>query len=106
MAANLAMAYNALLAGEALRLERADLVQLLSASSGRSFALDVCARMASPNSFNHGASLLAKDLQLLGEVLQPDSPAFDALRCAATPFLEAALSELATRGKRADSLVG
>jgi len=93
MAANLAMAYNALQAGGKLGLARAALVQLLGASSARSFALDVCARMSSPTGFAHGASLLAKDVRLLGEVMHAGSRDFEGLRAAATPFLGLALGE-------------
>jgi 3-hydroxyisobutyrate dehydrogenase len=95
MAANLALAHSALQAAGTLGLERAAVVQLLSASSGRSFALDVCARMSSPHTFAHGASLLAKDVQLLGNVMGPASVPFEALRDAAVPFLKLALAESA-----------
>ena len=92
MAANIGMAHEALEAGTALGIERQALVELLLASSGRSFALEVRARMPSPDSFSHGGSLLAKDVRLLGEVLGQSDPAFGALRDAALPFLNLALA--------------
>ena len=92
MAANLGLAHEALAAGEALGLDRRALVELLLASSGRSFALEVRARMKSPDSFTHGGGLLAKDVRLLGEVLGEGDPSLRAFRAAALPFLNLALS--------------
>jgi 3-hydroxyisobutyrate dehydrogenase-like beta-hydroxyacid dehydrogenase len=87
MAANLGLAYNALLAGDTLGLSRDALVELLKASSGASFALGVAARMPTPASFAHGGALLQKDVRLLGEVLGASDPAYEPLRDAAVPFL-------------------
>lgn len=92
MAANLALAYHALQLADHLGLERDALVKLIAASSGRSFSFDVCARIAKPTDFRHGAQLLAKDVRLLGETAGTDH-AFDALRHAALGFLDIALAE-------------
>lgn len=51
--------------------------------------------MPSPQSFAHGAFLLAKDVQLLGNVMAPRSVPFEALRDAAVPFLNLAPAESA-----------
>jgi 3-hydroxyisobutyrate dehydrogenase len=92
MAANLSVAHHALVAGVELGIPREALVQLLVASSGRSFALDVCARMPTPTSFAHGAALLSKDVRLLGELTKSDHPAYIQLRDAAQPFIDLARS--------------
>ncbi len=89
MAANLAMAHHALEAGAALGIDRTSLVELLQNSSGRSFALDVCARMPNPQSFSHGEALLRKDVGLLRDVLA-DAASARALTDAAMPFLDLA----------------
>ena len=93
LAANLGLADYALRAGEALGISNAALLELLLASSGRSFGLEVRARMPAPSSFAHGASLLKKDVALLGAVLGAQDPAFAALSDAATNFLASAVSE-------------
>ena len=87
MAANLAMAHHALAAGAVLDLDREKLAELVKASSGRSYAFEVWARMPSPAMFGHGAALLAKDVRLLGEALRGD-PSFAAFRDIAAPFLD------------------
>ncbi|MET0271284.1 MAG: NAD(P)-binding domain-containing protein [Sphingomonas sp.] len=86
MAANMASADAALGAGAALGLDRAALVALVAASSGRSFGFDVRARIPDPGGWAHGAALLAKDVRLLGEVL-PHDPAAARLSATAGPFL-------------------
>jgi 3-hydroxyisobutyrate dehydrogenase-like beta-hydroxyacid dehydrogenase len=91
MAANLSVAHHALAAGVELGIPREALVRLLVASSGRSFALDVCARMPSPASFAHGAALLSKDVRLLGEVAGSENPLYIQLRDAALAFIALAL---------------
>lgn len=91
MAANMALAHHALTAGAALGIDHAALIELLTASSGRSFALEVCARLPTPQAFKHGGALLAKDVRLLGEVLGAD-PGAAGLRDAAAPFLEQVLA--------------
>ena len=72
-----------------LGIERAAFVELVKASSGRSFGFEVYARQPSAQAFAHGAKLLAKDIRLLGECLAPH-PAFEALRNITTPFLNRA----------------
>lgn len=95
LAANISVAHHALMVGIDLGIPREALVQLLLASSGRSFGLNVCARMASPTNFEHGAALLEKDVRLLGEVLGTGDPAFARLRDAAVPFLNLASADKA-----------
>lgn len=87
MAANMALAHHALASGAALDIDHVALADLIKASSGRSFSFEVYARMTSPQAFNHGGKLLAKDIGLLGTLLG-DDPAFVALESVATPFLD------------------
>jgi 3-hydroxyisobutyrate dehydrogenase len=87
MAANMALADAALGAGAALGLDRGALTELVKASSGRSYAFDVRARLPDIGLFGHGAKLLAKDVGLLASVLN-DDPCCAVLRGAAEPFLE------------------
>lgn len=93
MAANVSVAHHALGAGVELGVARDALKQLLLASSGRSFGLEVCSRMPAPASFAHGAALLAKDIKLLGEVLGEEHATAAALRDAAMPFIRLALAD-------------
>lgn len=90
LAANLGLADAALDAGATLGLDRASLLQLLLASSGRSFALEVRGRMETPAGFRHGGALLRKDVTLLNEVLGKQHPAAECLEGAAKRFLAAA----------------
>lgn len=87
MAANMAVAFNALSAGDALGIDRSALTQLLSASSGRSYGLEIVGRLPTPSAFAHGAVLLAKDTRLLCETLGETGPAL-ALSLTARPFLD------------------
>lgn len=87
MAANMALAHNALAAGTTLGIDRAALADLIKASSGRSFGFEVYARLSDPKAFNHGGKLLAKDVSLLGTLLEND-PGFAALAAVAIPFLD------------------
>lgn len=87
MAANMAIADAGLGAAEALGLDRAAYVELVKASSGRSFGFEVRARLPDVALFGHGAKLLEKDVGLLSAVLA-DDPSVAALRAAASPFLE------------------
>ena len=91
MAANLGLAQSAVAAGEAIGVDRATLLELLKASSGGSYSLNVYARLPSPAAFGQAASLLDKDVRLLGEVLGPGQPDFQTLRDAAVRFIDAAL---------------
>lgn len=87
MAANMALADAALGVGAALGLDRAALIELVKASSGRSYGFEVRARLSDIAIFGHGARLLVKDLNLLKAVLS-NEPCTDTLRGAAEPFLE------------------
>jgi 3-hydroxyisobutyrate dehydrogenase len=87
MAANMALADAALGVGSTLGLDRAALIDLIKASSGRSYGFEVRARLPDIAQFGHGAKLLAKDVGLLDAVLSDDS-CFATLRGAAQPFLE------------------
>jgi len=87
MAANMALADAALGAGAGLGLERAALIELVKASSGRSYGFEVRARLADIALFSHGAKLLAKDVGLLTAVLG-DDPCSEILQRTAKPFLE------------------
>jgi 3-hydroxyisobutyrate dehydrogenase len=87
MAANMALADAALEAGAALGLDRAALIELVKASSGRSYGFEVRARLPDIALFGHGAKLLAKDVGLLATLLRND-PCCGILRGAAEPFLE------------------
>jgi 3-hydroxyisobutyrate dehydrogenase len=87
LAANMALADAALGAGAALGLDRAALIELVKASSGRSYGFEVRARLPDIAMFGHGARLLAKDVGLLTSVLSSE-PCTDTLRGVAEPFLE------------------
>jgi 3-hydroxyisobutyrate dehydrogenase-like beta-hydroxyacid dehydrogenase len=87
MAANMALADAALAAGATLGIDRAAFIELVKASSGRSFGFDVRARMPHIAAFGHGAKLLAKDVGLLAAVI-PDDKGCVTLRSTAEPFLE------------------
>ena len=89
MAANMALAHHALASGEALGIDRVALADLIKASSGRSFGFEILARLPSPQAFNHGGKLLAKDVGLLATLIGAD-PAFVALQGVARPFLDLA----------------
>lgn len=93
LAANMAVANHALNVGADLGLHRDMLVELLQASSGRSFGLDICARMSGPDSFRHGAQLLAKDVALLSQVLGEAHLSTDELRKTAMPFIRYATGQ-------------
>jgi 3-hydroxyisobutyrate dehydrogenase len=88
LAANMAMADHALTAAAELGIEKSALVELLSASSGRSFGLEVRGRLPEPEAFSHGGPLLLKDVRLLQAVLG-DNPGAMGLADAAESFLAA-----------------
>lgn len=88
--ANLGLADAAFEACAALGVDKASLLELLAASSGRSFALDVRGRMDSAAGFRHGGALLRKDLGLLTELLGTTHPAAVCLSQAGQRFLDAA----------------
>jgi 3-hydroxyisobutyrate dehydrogenase len=87
MAANMALAHHALASGAALGIDRTALADLIKASSGRSFGVEVYARLPNPQAFGHGGKLLAKDVGLLGTLLANDDD-FAVLRDVAKPFLD------------------
>jgi 3-hydroxyisobutyrate dehydrogenase len=87
MAANMAVAHHALASGEALGINRNALADLIKASSGRSFGLEVYARLPNLQAFAHGGKLLAKDVGLLSALAAGD-PDATALHDIAQPFLE------------------
>ena len=90
MAANLAIAHHGLAAATALGIDRKAFADLVKVSSGRSFSFDVYAKLPTPTAFGHGARLLQKDVQLLGEALGSHE-SFAPLRDIATPVMELAL---------------
>lgn len=92
MAANLALAHNAMEVADTLGIDREAFKQLVAVSSGRSFSFEVRARMPEPRAFNHGAQLLAKDVRLLGETIGEDVN-YANLRDVANGFLALALAE-------------
>lgn len=79
LAANLALAHQALAAGEQLDLDRAGLIELLQASSGRSFGLEVLSRQTSLQGFANGASLADK-VRLLCEAAGEATRGVEGLR--------------------------
>jgi 3-hydroxyisobutyrate dehydrogenase-like beta-hydroxyacid dehydrogenase len=87
MAANVAMAHYGLAAAAALGLDRAALSEIVKVGSGRSYGFEVYSRLPAPTAFGHGARLLAKDIRLLGEVLDAD-PAYAPFRDVVAPFLQ------------------
>jgi len=91
MAANLAIAWQGIQASQRLNMERAAFIELVKASSGRSFAFDVGSRLPSPEHFEHGARLLAKDIGLLAASLG-DVEALRVIRATADTFLKLALA--------------
>ena len=87
MAANMALADAALGVGTVLGLDRSALIDLVKASSGRSYGFEVRARLPDIGMFGHGAGLLAKDVGLLKAILAGETNA-GILQGAAEPFLE------------------
>jgi 3-hydroxyisobutyrate dehydrogenase-like beta-hydroxyacid dehydrogenase len=87
MTANMGLAHHALASGEALGIDRSALVDLIKASSGRSFGFEVYARLPSPSAFAHGGALLAKDVGLLNALTGPN-PHVEALSTTAHAFLD------------------
>lgn len=93
MAANMGLAQAVLALGEGLGISRPALAELIRHSSGRSFGFEVFARLPAPQSFEHGARLLAKDVDLLTAIAGETEDAAR-LRSAAHPFLSAAIGFL------------
>ncbi|MEZ5743709.1 MAG: NAD(P)-dependent oxidoreductase [Sphingomonadaceae bacterium] len=92
MAANMGLAHAAAGAAAKLGVDRAAFLDLVKASSGRSFGFEVYARLPSPQAFAQGAPLLAKDVGLLASVLGDDEDAAT-LKAAARHFLDPATSQ-------------
>lgn len=92
MAANMGLAHAALDAAEMLGIDRDAAKELIKASSGRSFAFEVYARLPHPTAFAHGAALLSKDVDLLRASLGKSQIATE-LDMAAGAFLNAAMGE-------------
>lgn len=90
--ANLGMAHTALRAASELGIVKDAFVQLVRASSGRSYGFDVRANMPPPAKFRHAGELLDKDVRLLGELMGTSKPAYKPLRDAASHFLDYVLS--------------
>jgi 3-hydroxyisobutyrate dehydrogenase len=90
LAAHIGLAHYGLEAAQALSLDRDSFVELINASSGRSFGFEVCARITHPSAFEHGASLLSKDVALLGSTLG-EHASFTTIQNASKEFLELAL---------------
>jgi 3-hydroxyisobutyrate dehydrogenase-like beta-hydroxyacid dehydrogenase len=89
--AHLGLAHKALQAASELGIARDAFIQLIRASSGRSYGFDVRANMPPPAKFRHAGELLDKDVRLLGELMGASS-GFGPLRDAAGYFLEYVLS--------------
>jgi 3-hydroxyisobutyrate dehydrogenase len=86
MAANMALADAALGVASTLGLDRAALIDLVKASSGRSYGFEVRARLADIAMFGHGAKLLSKDVGLLAAYIG-DDPCVATLQHVAESFL-------------------
>lgn len=91
MTANLTVAHLSLAIADALGIEADAFKELVKISSGRSFAFDVRARMARARDFKHGAQLLQKDVNLLGDTVPAKNADYEAIRDIANQFLSAAL---------------
>jgi 3-hydroxyisobutyrate dehydrogenase len=85
MAAQLGLIHSATTLAQELGFDRKVLLELLSASSARSYALEVYARQNTLAAFSNRASLGDKT-RLLGEVLGPSHPTVQLLRNAARPL--------------------
>ena len=89
LSANMGVAMAAIEAAQQLDIERAAFVELIQASSGRSFGFEVFARLPSPAAFATGAPMLLKDINLLKAVL-PDHTGAAELDAVSARFLAAA----------------
>lgn len=85
LAANLGLVHSAMSAGSELEMDRKALLELMNASSARSYALSVYARQPSLAAFANRATLFEK-VCMLGEVMAGQDPAFAVLRNAAEPL--------------------
>jgi 3-hydroxyisobutyrate dehydrogenase-like beta-hydroxyacid dehydrogenase len=89
LSANMGVAMAALDAAAALDIERSAFVELINASSGRSFGFEVFSRLPTPAAFTTGAPMLLKDMNLLKAVL-PGHVGADELDAISARFLAAA----------------
>jgi 3-hydroxyisobutyrate dehydrogenase-like beta-hydroxyacid dehydrogenase len=89
LSANMGVAMAAIEAAQALGIDRTAFVELIQASSGRSFGFEVFARLPSPAAFVTGAPMLFKDMNLLKAVL-PGHTGADELDAISARFLAAA----------------
>lgn len=85
LVANMGLLHSAITAGVADGLDRDRLIQLLGASSGRSFALQVYANNPDPQSFGRLRTMIEK-VDLLGEVLGKDHPTYKLMSTAVAPL--------------------
>ncbi|MBW8754926.1 MAG: NAD(P)-dependent oxidoreductase [Sphingomonadales bacterium] len=69
LSANMGVAMAALDAAATLGIDRAQFIELIKESSGRSFGFEVFSRLPSPAAFATGAPMLLKDINLLMAVL-------------------------------------
>jgi 3-hydroxyisobutyrate dehydrogenase-like beta-hydroxyacid dehydrogenase len=89
MAANLALAHEALSLSDKIGIERAALTEVISASSGASFAHSFYASMPDLAFFTHAATLLPKDLRLLEDIATENALPIKHLHVSATDFFAA-----------------
>ncbi|MFJ9818452.1 NAD(P)-dependent oxidoreductase [Streptomyces sp. NPDC101151] len=87
--AHMGIAMAGLEAGAALGIDRAQLINLIKESSGRSLGFDFFSQLTSPTAFAHHALNLLKDINLLKSVL-PDHICTHELDAASARFLAAA----------------
>jgi 3-hydroxyisobutyrate dehydrogenase len=73
--------------GSGLGLDRTALMNVLAASSGRSFAGETYRNAGGPAGFGHGARLLAKDLRILEALASEAGCDAEALSAAGRRFL-------------------
>lgn len=92
MAANVALAHHALEASNKLGLNRAAFIELIKESSGRSFGFEAYSRAPNPQAFAFAAALLAKDTNLLAQVL-PNDDSSAGLCDVALPIMNLALQK-------------
>ncbi|MDG2005531.1 MAG: NAD(P)-dependent oxidoreductase [Novosphingobium sp.] len=91
MSAHFGVGHAAVQAAEKLGIDRTAFCELINASSGRSYAFEVYARLPTPEAFAMGAALLNKDVNLLAATLGDDDNT-ELLKHAADYFLGPALA--------------
>lgn len=91
LSAHLGVAWAALRAAQALGIDKASLVPIIAASSGRSYGFELAAGLSAPQDFALGADRLRKDMALL-EAILPDVPEVGLLSQTAADFLRAGRS--------------